>query len=164
MLTLFNFILPHNNTNPSKTKNRKQRKVTSMHKHEEHMNTEQQNFESLKVSDVAFLTTFRRNGQGVGTPVGIKVVEGKVYITTWHTTGKVKRLARNPRVTLAPFTKMGMKVIGGPVEGIARRLDEAETKTMAETALKQNWWGKMWNLLYRLRGWQSITYEVTPAR
>ncbi len=72
--------------------------------------TEHNGFTALQVSNVALLTTFRRNGQGVETPVGIRFAEGKAYFTTWSTTGKVKRLARNPRVTLAPFTKMGMKV------------------------------------------------------
>jgi hypothetical protein len=65
--------------------------------------TEHNGFTALQVSNVALLTTFRRNGQGVETPVGIRFAEGNVYFTTWSTTGKVKRLARNPRVTLAPY-------------------------------------------------------------
>src|SRR5215813_10912699 len=93
--------------------------------------TESHPFTVLQISNVALLTTFRRNGQGVETPVGIKLAEGKAYFTTWSTTGKVKRLARNPRVTLAPFTKMGMKVIGPTVEGTARRLEEAEVERLS---------------------------------
>jgi PPOX class probable F420-dependent enzyme len=124
--------------------------------------TVQEAFAPLNVSKVALLTTFRRNGQGVGTPVGIQIVNGKVYFTTWSTTGKVKRLARNPRVTLAPFTKMGMKVIGEAVEGTARRLEEAEVEKLA-TLFKPGLWGRMWNRIYQLRGWQAIFYEVSPV-
>src|SRR5215469_18894083 len=93
--------------------------------------TERNLFTALQVSIVALLTTFRRNGQGVETPVGIRLAEGKAYFTTWSTTGKVKRLARNPRVTLAPFTKMGMKVIGPTVEGMARSLEGDEVATLS---------------------------------
>ena len=120
-----------------------------------------QRFTALHVSNGALLTTFRRNGQGVQTPVGIRFAEGNVYFTTWSTTGKVKRLARNPRVTLAPFTKMGMKVIGPTVEGTARRLEEAEVEKLS-ALFKPSLWGRMWNLIYRLRGWQAIHYEVSP--
>jgi uncharacterized protein len=123
--------------------------------------TEHNGFTALQVSNVALLTTFRRNGQGVETPVGIRFAEGKVYFTTWSTTGKVKRLARNPRVTLAPFTKMGMKVVGEAVEGTARRLEEVEVKEVS-THFKPGLWDRMWNLIYRLRRWQAIHYEVSP--
>lgn len=124
--------------------------------------TEQQTFTVLRTSKVALLTTFRRNGQGVGTPVGIRLAEGKAYFTTWSTTGKVKRLARNPRVTLAPFTKMGMKVIGPTIEGAARRLEEAEVEQLS-ALFKPGLWDRMWNWIYHLRGWQAIHYEVSPV-
>jgi len=119
-------------------------------------------FAPLSVSDVALLTTFRRNGKGVGTPVGIKIATGKLYFTTWSTTGKVKRLARNPRVTLAPFTKMVMKAIGSTVAGMARRLEGPEAEYVSTNILKQSLWGRLWGLIYKLRGWQPVLYEVTP--
>lgn len=123
---------------------------------------EQHPFTDLRSSKVALLTTFRRNGQGVGTPVGIRFAEGKAYFTTWSTTGKVKRLAGNPRVTLAPFTKMGMKVIGPTVEGTARRLEEAEVEKLS-ALFKPVLWDRMWNWIYHVRGWQAIHYEVLPV-
>jgi PPOX class probable F420-dependent enzyme len=123
--------------------------------------TEQDPFGPLKGTKVAQLVTFRRNGQGVATPVGIRLANVKVYFTTWSATGKVKRLARNPRVTLAPFTKMGMKVIGPTVEGTARRLEEVEVEKLS-ALFKPGLWGRLWNLIYRLRGWQAIHYEVSP--
>lgn len=119
-------------------------------------------FTPLNRTNVAQLVTFRRNGQGVATPVGIRLANGKVYFTTWSTTGKVKRLAHNPRVTLAPFTKMGMKVIGPTVEGTARRLEETEVEQLS-ALFKPNLWGRLWNLIYRLRGWQTMYYEISPV-
>jgi uncharacterized protein len=122
----------------------------------------QETFAPLRASNVAMLTTFRRNGQGVGTPVGIRMAAGKVYFTTWSTTGKVKRLANNAQVTLAPFTKMGMKVIGPAVAGRARRLDEAEAEQISASILKKSLWGRLWGQIYKLRGWQPVLYEVSP--
>jgi uncharacterized protein len=123
--------------------------------------SQQDSFAPLQGAKVAQLVTFRRNGQGVATPVGIRLANGKVYFTTWSTTGKVKRLARNPQVTLAPFTKRGMKVIGPTIEGTTRRLGEAEAKELS-TRFKPSLWDRLWNLMYRLRGWQAIHYEVSP--
>jgi uncharacterized protein len=62
-------------------------------------NTTQEAFASLRTSNTALLTSYRRNGQGVSTPVGIRIANGKAYFTTWSTTGKIKRIANDPRVT-----------------------------------------------------------------
>jgi PPOX class probable F420-dependent enzyme len=119
-------------------------------------------FAPLKASSVALLTTFRRSGAGVGTPVTIIVVRDKAYFTTWSTTGKIKRIANNPQVTLAACTRGG-KPIGPSVEGIARRLtgaEAADVRTMLGTGF-QRW---LWEMIYKvfLRA-QPVIYEVTPA-
>ena len=119
-------------------------------------------FAPLNASSVALLTTFRRSGAGVGTPVGISVVPGKAYFTTWSTTGKVKRIAHDQHVTLAPCTRGG-KPIGPSVEGAARRLEGAEAADMRAMlgAGFQRW---LWEMVYTvfLRA-QPVIYEVTPA-
>lgn len=118
-------------------------------------------FAPLRSSSVALLTTFRRSSAGVGTPVGITVVGGKAYFTTWTTTGKVKRMRNNPHVTLAPCTRAG-KVTGPTVEGVARRLTDDEAERMR--AIHQGGlWGTLWLLLYRLQRRQPVMYEVSPV-
>jgi PPOX class probable F420-dependent enzyme len=119
-------------------------------------------FAALKASNVALLTTFRRSGAGVGTPVDISVVDGKAYFTTWSTTGKIKRIANDPRVTLAPCTRSG-KPIGPSVEGAARRLEEAEAadvRTMLGTGFQRWLWEIVYKVFFRA---QPVIYEVTPA-
>jgi PPOX class probable F420-dependent enzyme len=118
-------------------------------------------FAALPVAGVALLTTFRRNGAGVPTPVEIRVRGERVYFTTWSTTGKVKRLAHSPDVTLAPSTRFG-KPTGPSVAGIARRLDGAEAENLS-TFFGKGLWATLWNQIYQLRGWQSVVYEVAPA-
>src|SRR5262245_41631810 len=87
-------------------------------------------FAALPTKGVALLTTFRRSGEAVPTPVEIRVRSERVYFTTWSTTGKVKRLAHTPGVTLARCTRMG-KPTGPSVAGVARRLGGAEAEVVS---------------------------------
>jgi PPOX class probable F420-dependent enzyme len=119
-------------------------------------------FAALPVAGVALLTTFRRNSAGVATPVEIRVRGDRVYFTTWSTTGKVKRLAHTPQVTLARCARLG-KPTGPRVAGIARRLEKAEVDLVSSTLFRKGLWGTLWNQIYRLRGWQTAVYEVSPA-
>ncbi|MBK5332737.1 MAG: PPOX class F420-dependent oxidoreductase [Ilumatobacteraceae bacterium] len=54
------------------------------------------------------LTTFRKNGEGVGTPVWIVALpDGTGGFTTEIDSGKVKRVRNNPSVTLQPCNLRG---------------------------------------------------------
>jgi uncharacterized protein len=53
------------------------------------------------------LTTFRRDGTPVGTPVSIAVDGDHAFVRSWDTAGKVKRIRNNPEVTIAPSTTRG---------------------------------------------------------
>jgi PPOX class probable F420-dependent enzyme len=86
---------------------------------------------------------------------------GRAYFTTWSTTGKVKRLARNPRVTLASCTRRG-KTIGPAIAGIARRLEGTESQRITASLFTADFRGRLWALIYRLRGWEPVLYEVSP--
>ena len=49
----------------------------------------------------ALLTTYRRDGRAVPTPVWIVGLDGGLGVWTVADSGKVKRIRRNPKVTLA---------------------------------------------------------------
>ena len=116
---------------------------------------------SLRGFKTALLTTYRRNGQGVGTPVGIIVVGDTVYFATRHTTGKVKRLRHTPRATLAPCTRGG-RPTGPAIDCIARPLTGAEAAPV-EKLFFGSLWGQLWLRLYRLFRPRDrwIVYAVT---
>ncbi|GCE21224.1 PPOX class F420-dependent oxidoreductase [Dictyobacter kobayashii] len=114
----------------------------------------------LRSSRTALLTTFRRNGQGVGTPITILIEGEKIYFTTWTTTGKVKRMTHTPRVTLASCTQRG-KVTGSTVEGTARRLSESESNYVRQHIIKKSFMGELWRLIYRLRKLEPVMFEIT---
>ena len=72
------------------------------------------------------LTTFRRDGTPVATPVWVARQGDELVVYTARSSGKVKRLRNNNRVLLAPCDMRG-RVTGDVVEGTARLQDDAET-------------------------------------
>ena len=66
------------------------------------------------------LTTFRRSGAPVATPVWIASDGDALVVTTSVDTGKVKRLRHDPRVELRPCTRFGAVADAAPmVAGVA---------------------------------------------
>ena len=108
-----------------------------------------------------FLTTFRRSGQGVGSPVGMAVADGKLYFMTPAASWKARRIANNPQVTLALCTFQG-KVLSPAVEGMAFRLSGHEARR-ARGLLRVGFIGWMWNIMFSLRypGDKTAVYEVS---
>src|SRR3954468_11019266 len=72
------------------------------------------------------LTTFRRDGTLVKTPVNIAVDGNRAFIRTWDTAGKAKRIRNNPEVTIAPSTVRG-RPTGPSIPAHARILTGAES-------------------------------------
>ena len=60
------------------------------------------------------LTTFRRSGEGVPTPVWVAPEGTGLVVTTMAGTGKVKRIRRTSRVTLRPCSRSGAVAPGAP--------------------------------------------------
>lgn len=82
----------------------------------------------------AALTTFKKDGAPVATPVWITPDGGALLVTTPAESYKVKRLRRDPRVLLVPCGRTGKVADGArPVEGTAQIVtDPTETKRMTE--------------------------------
>jgi PPOX class probable F420-dependent enzyme len=105
------------------------------------------------------LVTYRRNGAPTPTPVWFGTAHGKLYV---HTGGaKIKRLAVNPKVRVAPATFRGRPVCP-PLAATARVLSAAE-EGIAERAVQANYgWGR--KLYYRLITQRDlgVYVEITP--
>jgi hypothetical protein len=72
------------------------------------------------------VVTFRRDGAPVATPVWAAVAEGRVYVRAERSSGKVKRLRRDPRALLAPCTTQG-RHLGLPLRALGRVLADRKS-------------------------------------
>jgi PPOX class probable F420-dependent enzyme len=90
--------------------------------------------------------TFRKNGQGVQTPVWFVEDGDTLYVRTVDNSFKVKRIRNNPRVRAMPCDVRG-EPKGEWVEGQARFADAAEAERSNQ-------------LLGRKYGFQKTMFEV----
>jgi uncharacterized protein len=113
------------------------------------------------------LTTFRKTGQAVTTPVMFAERFGIIYVGTRVDAGKLKRLAHTARVTLASCTYSG-KITGAVVEGKARILTEPQECAAAATALAKKYGFMLpltrtvWRLLHRKANIEEVYIAITP--
>lgn len=113
------------------------------------------------------LTTFRKSGEAVPTTVWFAPDEqGRIYVTTQASAGKLKRLRHTPGVQMTPCGKLGelldkQTVIGG----YARELTRDEFN-QAEAALIKKYRDAFTNTLARMGEEQkaSRTYIKIVAK
>ena len=87
------------------------------------------------------LETFRRNGQGVRTPLWFVELDGALYVRTPEDSGKVKRLRNNPRVRVVPSDALGRPKADW-VEATARFVGPQEAKRMNQLLKEKYGWQK----------------------
>lgn len=83
------------------------------------------------------LTTTKKDGTPVGTPVWFAATGDALVATSEETAWKVKRLRREPRATVAPCDARG-RPLGPPVEVVGALLP-AEDQPAAEAALARRY-------------------------
>ncbi|MFD3508870.1 PPOX class F420-dependent oxidoreductase [Nocardia sp. NPDC058666] len=119
----------------------------------------------VATANFVLLTTFRKDGTPVGTPVWAVSRDDKLLVWTVTDSWKVKRIRRNPDVTLQPCNARG-DAHGAVVKGTARLLDAAETEKV-RSALRRKYWltGPLVILGSTLRRGKAATIgiEITPV-
>ena len=89
------------------------------------------------------LTTFRRNGTGVPTPVWIAPDGPDLLVVTVNDTGKTKRLAHTARVELRPCSVRGEVAPGAPRYAGRATVDRdaaAIARVKRAIGAKYGWW------------------------
>ncbi len=95
-------------------------------------------FEKLEKQQYINIETFRKNGEGVRTPVWF-VREGEaVYVYTIADSGKVKRIRREPRVNIAPC-KMDGTPVGDWFSASAREIPDEDTGIRVDKLLDKKY-------------------------
>lgn len=123
-------------------------------------------FGEAGTADYVMLTTFRKDGTPVGTPLWAVEDGGKLYIWTETESWKVKRLRRNPAVTVQACDLRGKKVHGAVVSGTGRVLDADETDRVRKLIRKKYWLTGpvvVYGSLLRRGKAGTIGLEITPA-
>lgn len=104
------------------------------------------------------LTTFRKTGAGVATPVWFGEEDGKLYVMTISKMGKVKRIRNNPQVQVAPCTIRG-KVTGEKFAGIARLLPPEDFARARKTITRKYWLAWISTPFSRADAFVEITFS-----
>jgi PPOX class probable F420-dependent enzyme len=92
--------------------------------------------DELGASKYALLTTFRKDGRAVATPVWIVPYSGGLAVWSYVGAGKVKRVRRRPAVTVATCDIRGNNA-GTPHAGQARVLDATATEEVRRQIRKK---------------------------
>src|SRR6266516_609584 len=91
-------------------------------------------FEEYRGQRTMLLTTRKRDGTTVGTPVHIALgPDGSAYFRTWSATGKAKRMRNFPQVWIVPCTLRGRPT--GPIRQATARLLGGPEAAVAASAL-----------------------------
>ncbi|MFF3402690.1 PPOX class F420-dependent oxidoreductase [Streptomyces sp. NPDC002659] len=99
------------------------------------------NAEDFASARYVSLTTYRKDGTGVATPVWFAVDGGELFVWTRSDSWKVKRLRNNSRVALTVCDARGRISEGAPsAEGTARLLDDEGTGAIRKLLSRKYAW------------------------
>jgi PPOX class probable F420-dependent enzyme len=120
-------------------------------------------FESLRPRRTALLTTYKRDGTPVATPVTIAVDGDRAYVRTWDSAWKAKRMRNHPAVRVAPSTVRG-RATGPAIAARSRLLDGDEAREAARAIARRQpiLQGLLVPLAHRLMRYRTLHYELTP--
>ncbi len=106
--------------------------------------------------------TFKKNGQGVKTPVWFVLHHDAFYVYTEADSWKVKRIRNNPRVRVAVCNMRGN--LKGPwLDGTAS-LVEGEERLDADKLLDRKYFlKKVFNFLSRINRHKRAMIKIAPA-
>jgi uncharacterized protein len=106
------------------------------------------------------LESYRKNGQGVRTPLWFVEDNGALYFYTVAHSYKVKRIAANPRVRVVPCDMRG-NVKGEWVDAKARRIAGEESRRANELLdRKYGWVKRLINFFGKIRGHERVSFAI----
>jgi uncharacterized protein len=126
------------------------------------MNNNLKQFEKQQFLNIE---TFRKNGQGVKTPVWFAQNGDIFHIWTETSSGKAKRIRRDGNVRITPSTASG-EALGEWVNARATVHDSDIKLTETETLFKKKY-GVIFTILSNLNKWRGGKYtsiEVTSGK
>ncbi len=123
-------------------------------------------FDDFRETRTVLLTTRKRDGTTVGTPVHLALSpDGSAYFRTWSATGKVKRIRNFPQVWIAPCTMSG-KPTGRTRQATAHRVTGPEAAAAADALARKYpiMQGLLVPAFHRLTKKTTVHYVVLPSQ
>jgi uncharacterized protein len=119
-------------------------------------------FEPFRKRRTALLTTYKRDGTPVATPVTIAVDGERAFVRTWDSAWKARRMRNNPDVLVAPATVRG-RPRGDAIRARSRLLDGDEARHAARALARRQpiLQGVLVPLAHRLMRYRTLHYELT---
>jgi hypothetical protein len=121
-------------------------------------------FASVRNAKTILLTTYKRDGTAVATPVSIAFDADRAFFRSYDKAGKTKRLHRNPCVQIAPSTFRG-KPTGPAAQARATLLAGEQAKIAARALTRRHrlLQGMAVPAAHRLMRYRTMHYELQPA-
>ena len=116
----------------------------------------------VRKAKTILLTTYKRDGTPVPTPVSIAFDHDRAFFRSFDKAWKTKRLRNNPQVEVAPATLRG-KPVGPPVKARATLLDGEQADVAARALARRHrvLQGILVPLFHRLARYRTMHYELT---
>lgn len=84
------------------------------------------------------ITSYKRDGTAVATPVWFVQQDGRLLVETDASSGKVKRIRRNPAVRVAACTASG-RLRGEQFSAVAQVLPDSEVSGVERLIMRKYW-------------------------
>jgi hypothetical protein len=122
-------------------------------------------FGPVKDVKTILLTTYKRDGTAVGTPVSIAFDGDRAFFRSYDKAWKTKRLRRDPRVRVAPSTVRG-KPTGPAIQARATLLDGEQARVAARALARRHrvLQAVLVPTMHRVMRYQTMHYELEPDR
>ncbi len=119
--------------------------------------------DQIRDSKRSLLVTYRRDGTPVPTPAWAAEKDGRLYVRSERSSGKVKRLARDRRMLIAPCTIRG-KPLGAPLDAVARVLSREQEPSAEQVLASRYGFGRsLFELAMDLLRVDMCYLEIIPA-
>ena len=120
--------------------------------------------ESLKDTKTIALTTFRRDGTPISTPVSVAFDGDRAFFRSYDKAWKTKRLAHTQRVEVAPSTFRG-RATGPPLQARATLLSSDDARIAARALARRHrvLQAVLVPLAHRLMRYRTMHYELVPT-
>jgi uncharacterized protein len=121
--------------------------------------------DALRSAKTVLLTTYKRDGTPVGTPVSIAFDVHRAFFRSWHKAWKTKRIARTPEVLVRPSDLRGRPK--GPAVAATARLLQGDEAALAARSLARRHrllQGLLVPTTHRLMRYRTLHYELTRRR